>query len=366
MKYPLTTLVLTFICPLFMAAQPVITKDWLGKPGDMIASTESDQRPDVTPKGDNVTWDFSSLTANDTAIIFQEFVDPDTTEFFSEFPTANTCVFVSFMDPEAGLLKGYSYGLGSDEGWDVLGNKVSSTFGTIGTTYSDPQRYISFPLEYEHGSTDFYAGEVDLIAAKTQFSGLAIIYADAWGTVIMPNATIDNCLRMEVIITQTDTTDLGLGIIEEVHLNSTTWFWLHQDHPGPLAVYEESEYFTVAIVPPLPNDTSALQRDTTFSWDPTFVSSKVPYFSVDAFDLNISPSPFSSQVTIEYHLDSPEEMQFELYNMSGQQVYSAELNGVTGTNRETIVLSTAIATGSYLALVRGESAGSAVQIVKGR
>jgi hypothetical protein len=366
MKYILSILIFSVICPLFVAAQPVITKDVLGKPGDMIANAESDQIPDVSPIGANVVWDFSSLTYSDTAILIQQFVDPDTTEFFADFPTANTCLFASIMDPDVGAVRGYSYGLSSDDGWDVLGDIVASDFGTISTTYSDPQRIISFPLEFEQGSSDFYAGETDLIAVKTQFAGLSVLFVDAWGTVILPDATVDNCLRMKEIISQTDTTDLGAGIIEEEHLKTTTWLWLNQDHPGPLAIYEVSEFFSVGILPPLPNDTSAVERDTSFSWDPTFVSSGVPYFSVDAFDLNISPNPFSSQITIEYHLDSPEKMKFELYNMSGQQIHSVELHGVTGVNRETIVLSTAITAGSYMALIRGEDAGSAVQIVKGQ
>ena len=366
MKYILSILIFSVICPLFVTAQPVITKDILGKPGDMIANAESDQIPDVSPIGANVVWDFSTLTYSDTAIFIQQFVDPDTTEFFADFPTANTCLFTSFIDPDAGLVKGYSYGLGSDNAWDVLGDRISGDFGTISTTYSDPQRIISFPLEFEQGSSDSYAGEIDLIAIKTQFAGESTLFVDAWGTVILPDATVDNCLRMKEIISQTDTTDLGAGIIEEEHLTTTSWLWLHQDHPGPLAVYEVSEFYSIGIFPPLPNDTSAVERDTSFSWDPTFISSGVPYFSVDAFDLNISPNPFSSQITIEYHLDNPEKMKFELYNMSGQQIHSVDLQGVTGVNRETIELSKSIATGSYTALIRGEDAGSAVQIVKGQ
>ena len=358
----LLTLFALFI-PLAFIAQPVITPDWLGQPGDMFATATSEVIPDVSAKGADVTWDFTGIVEEDSTRFPGLFVVADTTPFFSDFPQANQCVFTEVFDPEVGQLRGYQYFQATDDEWRLLGIKVASSLGNLGTTYSEPAVFLEFPMEYEDAFSNFYAGEIDLGIVSSQFDGLAIVDADAYGTVMLPNGTFDNCMRIERSVAASDSTDLGLGIIEITKSQSLTYTWFSPDHPGPLAVYETSEFYNIAVVDPLPPDTSQTFYDTTFTWDPTAAVASAEVVDNEAFAFSINPNPVTDAVQLNFDLEYPGEMTFELHALNGQRVASHKFNGMKGSNQETIDLGS-LSSGTYLAVLRGDRKIATKQLIK--
>ena len=218
-------------------------------------------------------------------------------------------------------------------------------------------------MTYLSSFTDFFSGVVDLTVAQTYFTGFTITEADAYGTVILPGGTFDNCLRITRDSRRVDTTDLGLGIIELVVTDTYSHIWFSPEHPGTLAIYEESEFFSVAILDPLPPDTSATEYDTIFSFDPTAVSSGTQYFTPNTFDLTASPNPFSQELTVNFTLDRPERVSLEIYSTIGQLVDAQSIDAGTGSNIIQLDGSL-LGPGTYTVLIRGSQKGAVQRIVK--
>ena len=160
-----------FLVPFILGAQPVITSDWFGQPGDMISTADSEVIPDVAPSGADVTWDFTNVVEEDSTRVPLLYVQADTTEFIADFPGANQCLYTDFNDPDAGFVRAYQYLEVSDGEWQLHGNTVASSLGTIGTSYSNTEKLLQFPFEFEDGFSDFYGGEIDLGVVTTQFEG---------------------------------------------------------------------------------------------------------------------------------------------------------------------------------------------------
>ena len=354
---------LLLLCSVCVFAQPTITADWAGSPGESIAQSESSVIPDVSAKGADAIWDFSGIVEVDSTRLPLLFVQADTTPFADEFPGANQCLYATESDPDVGMITAYQYSAANDTEWNILGSQASSSFGSISRKYSDPERVLKFPLTYEDSYSDLYAGETDLQVAKTQFGGLSIYEADAFGTVILPNGEFENCLRVVRSNAQLDTTDLGLGIIEIVVSGSTTYTWYNPAYPGPLAIYEEFEFYTVAILDPLPPDTSSTVFDTTFIFDPTAVISQVEELDLEAFDMTSAPNPFTDEFVLTYDLENPEQVRIELYDMQGQQQYSQSVDAFQGKNTHSIDAS-GFPPGNYSLIVRGSDKFAVDQVVK--
>ena len=364
MKQQLLSLALALLTPVLLMAQPTITKDWIGSTGDFATTQESQNIPDVTPSGEGVTWDFTGLQTVDSLITGSIYVNPDTTQFKSMFQDANRCQFASFVDPDAGNVAGYSYSEVTDNIFVDHGQAIASQgFGNVFRKYTDDQTLMVFPFEYENSAADTYEGTFDLGIVTSYFTGETNFRAESWGRVNMPGGTFDDCMRVLYVVEEVDSTDLGLGIIEKTHTKTRRYVWLHPSHPGPLAQYETSEFFSVAIVNPLPPDTSATEFDTTFSWDVTAVEAGAKFFQPETFDVSIAPNPFNEYVQITYNLDRPESIQLEIQTIAGQTVYRSELSGVSGVNQESIDLGH-LTQGTYIAVLKGNDKGTATQLIK--
>ena len=364
MKLRRLTWIVLALCPAFMLAQPTFTQDWLGKPGEFTAAREASEIPDWSASGADVSWDFSGVTPADTAAFGQLYVIPDTTPFFSDFAGATHCQFTQYIDEEFGPIKSYVYSKATSANYVTAGRKLTTSMGAITTTYADPETLIEFPLTYQSQFSDTYHGTRNLAGlASTQFAGEVTIDADSYGTVELPGGTFPNCLRVKSVTDHVDTTDLGLGITEETHVITTTYLWISLAHPGPIASYSEVESYAVAIIPPLPPDTSETAYDTSFSWDPTAVSSGARYFQPEAYTFEANPNPFNDYLTLSFALEKPEEMRFELQTINGQLVFTQVIPGIQGLNTETIEPGS-LPPGTYVAVLRGKEKAGIRTVIK--
>lgn len=368
MKYSLALVALIIFSTDAVLAQPTITRSWLGQPGEIITSRQAKEVPDVSPTGADVTWDFSQIEPADTFLIAQMFVDADTTKFKASFPSANNCLFATYDDPDVGDISFYDYSRATDNVWENIGSVLTTSQFLNLNTFSDPQTLVTFPFTYQSQASDDFKNVLDISSmgitiVETYGEGTVNVTADAWGTVMLPGGTFDNCLRVRYETQEVDSTDLGLGIVEKAFSKSTSWVWISLSHPAPIANYEESESFVVALVQQLPPDTSETEFDTIFSWDQTAISSSTKYYQPEAFDFGISPNPFNSDLTLTFALDRPEEMRFEIQTVNGQVVYSQKLSGVTGSNTLNI-RDVQIPAGTYIAALHSHSRAAVQKLVK--
>jgi hypothetical protein len=168
---------------------------------------------------------------------------------------------------------------------------------------------------------------------------------------------------VKIVDESVDSTDLGLGIVEKVVSTSTSYFWYSSVHPGPLCIRESSEGMQIAIVEGLPNDTIAIDPDSTFSFDPTATTSSIEFYQADAFELRASPNPFSDRLDLTFTNDNAGRLEFELRNNLGQVVSQRVIDPINGQNSITIETG-ALPAGAYVAILKNKDEGSVIRILK--
>lgn len=351
MKAYFASIVASLLLVSLSIAQPTVTRDWIGKLGDEVVVTFSTEVPDPGPSGAAQTWDFSGIEGDTIALGFA-FIDPIGTPYFADFPNSN----ISLSQSKIGI---YGYLEISDDRWEDWG----SAFTTTSTVYDDPQTEMVFPFDYQDSFTDDYSYITDLFGVNQYGSGSVRVEYDGYGTLILPNGTFDDCVRIKVTDSGVDSTDLGLGIKEKIVFESTTYFWYSRAHPGPLCQRDYSESTQIAIVDALPNDTMALDPDSTFSFDPSATSSGLTYFKADAFELSMSPNPFTESINLAFTAEESGMLEVELKTINGQLVYSQRISAAPGANNIT-VNPPDLPSGNYLLILRDNNQGAIRKAVK--
>jgi len=351
MKISTISIALTLFVTISITAQPTITRGWLGGIGDKLNTTFSMNVPDPGPDGANQTWDFSGITPDTLSVNF-EYIDPAGTPSGDSYPSSNICL----AETSFGI---YGYLFLDDDKFENYG----SAFVISETIYSDPETQLVFPMGYDDKFVDDYAYSASQFGVTTHGTGTVTGEADGYGTLILPNGTFDNVMRVKVVDEGVDSTDLGLGIIEKVISTTTTYYWYSSDHPGPLCIRDHTEGLQIAIVDALPNDTLAFDPDSSFSFDPTATTSAAEFFQANAFELKATPNPFRDKLNLNFTTDAAGELQFELRNSLGQIITQTTIQATSGINNLEVDAG-AYPAGSYFAILKDRSAGSVISVLK--
>jgi hypothetical protein len=149
--------------------------------------------------GVNQTWNFSSLTSSSTQTDI--IVDATTTTNASSFPNASFATYTAsnsfynyFSATSSALsIEGYVYGPPSN----------------LIIPYSDPQIVLTYPFSMGSTFIDNYSGTYTSGPNTIIRTGVDTVTADGYGTLILPNGTFTNALRVLVIDNYADTTSLG-------------------------------------------------------------------------------------------------------------------------------------------------------------
>ena len=154
--------------------------------------------------GAGITWDFSSLASN--ATISVSYTAPNTS-----FPATN----ITYDDPG---IDGINFNDESTSGRYTHGTDG----GGVITTYSNPKTLFEFPLSYGLSGSDthlggFDVGEIHIVSGETSYE------VDGWGTVITPNGSYSDVLRVKLIQNSTDSIVNAAGpLISTIE----TYLWL--------------------------------------------------------------------------------------------------------------------------------------------
>ncbi|MCE3227110.1 MAG: hypothetical protein K0S32_1661, partial [Bacteroidetes bacterium] len=249
--------------------------------------------------GANQTWNFSNLiSSNDT--ITEWMVLPSTVPNASLYPSSNLVEKYSdgryvFIDKTTtqNLLVGYS-----ETNLDIK--------------YPDPVLSAQRPVTFGSIFTDTFTS--NFVANSYNFSGggTVTINADAYGTLILPNGTYSNVLRISTTQIQVDTL-IQFAITSTTTIKITTWF--DANHNSAL-----------------------LKIDSVGS--PSFSQKRVHYLLSESAvgikegtqqeSLRFYPNPASKEISI--HADESGACDF--YNVAGQKVKTVQLE--RGVNKITI------------------------------
>jgi len=133
--------------------------------------------PDPGPGGADVVWDMSTLQVQGTTT--KAYVDPVGTPWSDLFPLST----VARVTPS-----GYVYYQATEEGFDEIGS--GSTIVGPDSCW-DHQRELYYPLEFgTTWSDDYQCGD-----SLSYWYGNTTCTVDGWGTLILPDGTVENVLR---------------------------------------------------------------------------------------------------------------------------------------------------------------------------
>lgn len=286
MKYLNIAVILTTMINLSYS-QPTIQSSQLNPAANEIFTVQS---ADWLPEGNwgnNVTWDFSGMTDNATLTV-------DHASGSASFPSANILQTTS---------------IGGQSSIAHIEASVNGQFfhgvegGGVVVTYQDPMKVMSFPLnDAVYETNNFSATFISGGFAFTR-TGTSQIFADAWGTIITPEGTFTDVMRVRLNLNYVDTYSGGTITYE-----SSTYAW-----------YKAGVHYALASVSQLSSDTGAPTQ-----YSAQYLSNVNLGVSDESNAIvSIFPNPVSSQLTVQLEDDVITE-KIEIYNSIGQLILSED------------------------------------------
>ena len=220
---------LTILLSLNSFAQINITQSDMPNSGDTIRYSVTNDINDYTITGASYTWDYSSLTSNSQGLY----------EYKSALAINPVYVipfgFFGFgLKISDGLSLGpislnniYNFFNKSASKYTIEGYGAEVSGVPLPSTYSDPDEFYQFPLNY--GDTDTSTFDVKITIPTLGYikmKGTRINIAEGWGTIITPYGTF-NALKIQTIVDEIDSISttlipLSFGIPRK----TVTYKWL--------------------------------------------------------------------------------------------------------------------------------------------
>jgi len=349
MKYVFViSLLLTLSLHVF--SQPVITRNHLMFPGDDFVTASVAVVPDPGSGGAQVIWDFSAVQQEGVSGFAVE--EADETPYASDFPGAN----IAFVDPSPNA-SFYQYHFIDGNAWEEHGSVSAGSTTPYRLNYDDPRTFLQFPVMYNGQWQDNYTYTLEYYTAPpytTLGEGSVDVSVDGYGSLILPQATFSDVLRVQIIGESTDTTVLGQGLYERNYLHDTTYVWLSPSYHAVLCTYITSviERITTVISGDTMNFPETIEF-VGFSFDPTAEPSSSLHDPVQPgiYALWISPNPVEQRMNVEFSSPEAQEMELSLQDQTGRCAYHQVIPAHQGENHVEVILSE-IPSGMYVAWLK--------------
>jgi len=253
---------------------------------------------DIGSTGGGNSWDFTTFQSN--LMVTLESIDPATSPYITDFPTANICNY-STSTLGGNLSEIWTYSK-LNEQFDVLGNAVESSAlpGFVTEIKYDPYR-----RQYEHPFTinsqwsDTYTQTILINGTPVNSSSISIsTIVDAYGTMTIPGGASYEALRIREELTISGITSVNFSFISkngaQVNVNAVS---SNPPNSGMISVdgttYYDGLTTSVEQISGLPNDYSLSQN---------------------------YPNPFNPSTKIEYSIPEASFVQLKVYDILGKEV----------------------------------------------
>ncbi|HEX7414110.1 MAG TPA: T9SS type A sorting domain-containing protein [Bacteroidia bacterium] len=216
-------LVASLITASVSIAQPTLTAAGINPViGDvLIANTTNYLSPGAA--GTSQTWNLATFTTSATSTYTA--VNPSSTPYASSFTNANVCEATTSY---------YGYYKTSSTALQIYGNVVSSGTTTTVMPYSNPEDFMHFPFTYTNSYTDTWATTF-LSGGYTYYrKGADSTKADGYGTLILPNGTFNNVLRVHFVQNYYDSAYVGMSI--NITYRNDEYLWYLNGNHYPIAM----------------------------------------------------------------------------------------------------------------------------------
>lgn len=239
--------------------------------------------------GANQTWNLASMSGTTSGIT--TVVTASSTPNGSQFPNAN----IAYSTPGAGT----TYMNMTSSAWQYYG--VVPASGTPVIAYSNPEDMLRFPFTFNNTYTDTWAAQ--FTSGYTFYrTGTTTVTADGYGTLITPNGTYTNVLRIHFYQSYKDSAFFGTPYI--INYTNDQYIWYKEGYHTYLA----SVYSTTNSVGQPSYGGSYPSQGTGIHTLPDFLTG-----------LSLFPNPASDFINLEFELSNEGLLEIGLFDLSGRQ-----------------------------------------------
>jgi len=247
----------------YIFGQPVINVNFFPGIGTNFAATTVTNASALLPGGNggNQTWNFSNASPSGS-FIYTNYSGPNGSPYSSQFPGTNF-VFSSGTTPNSP--SAYFHFIKSATRLDMIGsvagnNNVVSKLQNPDTQFWFDQPYNQVKSDDFYGSSYILAGP-DTVSGSFKFGKSSFVY-NAYGTLINPAGTFQNCVRVENRKVSKDSTAFfQFPVTVLVETRTRSYLWLVA---GPsVNPFRMSMSYDTVIVSGIPNYYNTVAYTTT-------------------------------------------------------------------------------------------------------
>lgn len=253
---------------------------------------------DIGSPGGGNSWDFTNLQSN--LMVTLESIDPATSPYTSDFPTANICNY-STSTLGGNLSEIWTYSKLNGQ-FDVLGNAVESSAlpGFVTQIKYDPyRRQYEHPLTINSQWSHSYTQTILINGTPINSSNVSIsTIVDAYGTMTIPGGASYEALRIREELTISGITSVNYSFLSK-----------------------EGAQVNVNAVDANPPSSGMISVDGTTYYDG--LTTSVEQISELPNDYTLSqnyPNPFNPSTNIEYSIPEASFVELTVYDVLGNEV----------------------------------------------
>ncbi len=253
--------------------------------------------------GANQTWNLSSMSGTSQGLTTA--VAPSSTPNGTSFPNSN----IALSNSTSGSV---SYLKTSSVSMQLYGTKAGTTL----MIYSNPEDLLHFPFTFSNTYSDYWAEQFQSSGYTFYRSGTSTVTADSYGTLITPNGTYSNVVRVHYVQVYQDSVYIGSPSI--ITYNNDEYMW-----------YKEGTHVQIATLFTLTSSSGGPFTGGSYVMGNVGIDNSSDFISAS----NLFPVPASDKVTIDFTLKENQKVVVRLFNAIGQQVetdYNAD--GIQGLN----------------------------------
>jgi len=282
-------------------AQPSISDGAIPNVGDVL-EISSVNAPTLSqgPAGVEITWDFSDLTPVNSQSA--QVISANNAPSGSSFSSASIAI-----EYNTGLNVGSTSNI-THEFYDAAGGSfLKNGFVTsdLIVAYNNPQTLLPASLTYNDSHSDDFSGTFE-VSDQTNIEkvGQITIFADAYGSLILPYGTIDDVLRVKIT---EEYTDKIVGTSVEFEYFIETYAWYSPRFAYPLLLISSE----VVKDSPQPSVSTVF-----YSQIGKVTSTKEAVVS----NIKTYPNPTTNYSNLQYELLQPSDVQLSIYGGAGHNI----------------------------------------------
>lgn len=250
--------------------------------------------------GANQTWDLSSLSSSGT-----------TTSTISASTTNGANMLI---DNGTGNLV---YENISSAAQEI--KAIYSAGNNVTITYSNGEKVFQFPFTYNATYSDSFRATFTTNGYPAVRSGNGMGTVDGYGTLILPNQTITDVVRVNYQQDYYDTIDIGSPYI--IHYTTNNYYW-----------FRAGTHFVLATL----SDANFGGQTSQYGLYTNAINVGIPRIE-GVKGINILGNPVQSQLNFTIEANDSKEIEYSLVDLSGQVVYQTNTTTVLpGSNRLSI------------------------------